>query len=127
VLPRSELGTVLLFEHVKDLAAQKSRAPTGKASNTVASAKWCCICSDFFLALADICLQSVYCSPACQSAAWKAHKKECGADEQREQSLISQDILLERSERLKALAMKHYDAFVDMGTSAIASMSIGHN
>lgn len=36
------------------------------------------------------CTQSVYCSPSCQKAAWKAHKPICGSGDQREQALPSQ-------------------------------------
>jgi len=40
-------------------------------------------------------IESVYCSSACQSSAWKAHKTTCGSDRQVEQTLPSQDVVEE--------------------------------
>ncbi|KAJ7209773.1 hypothetical protein GGX14DRAFT_521305 [Mycena pura] len=65
------------------------------------------------------CKMSVYCDSTCQTVAWKTHKTKCGKDGQCEQSLPSQDILLERLRGTKEKLYKEHDAFLAYTTELL--------
>ncbi|KAJ7671670.1 hypothetical protein DFH06DRAFT_122022 [Mycena polygramma] len=74
------------------------------------------------LKLCGKCKMSVYCDSSCQTRAWKTHKAKCGQNGQREQSLPSQDVLLQRVRFLTGNLVKGYETLLADASAELSFM-----